>query len=462
MGVNDMGIIDTLKMRIVASLSPQMMTRQLSKSTNVSANNQFSYEYNADNLTYKDYDDMLKDPQIKSGIDLIRMFLLSRDLIVTPASQDPLDVEISESLEDMFKNMDYPMRKIRNDLYSALIYGYSISEIIWEYDEENNRTAFKRFRPIHIKTLENCFEYDESGDINNIIQTTDVGDPIKIPPEKCLVYTFDESFGDRRGTSLLNAVYDNWFTKQKILTWWNIYLQKHEGPTLAAFLSNPQYKDLARENLDEIHEGRANATFDKDDRVEVIESAHRGEGFKDAIHYHDIMIFRKMNIGTMILGQEDGKGAFAQSKTQNDMLNIFLDGIHNDIASELEILVKQIVDMNWTVEKYPHVEFESFEDTDLLELLGSLKPLIDAMAINPEEQWFKQLIARVMDEYADIHVEIEEQQIPEIGTNQIGQPQIIPNPEDLTPPEETTTTDTSQTPAELNQMKQAISNIEAR
>ena len=106
--------------------------------------------------------------------------------------------------------------------------------------------------------------------------------------------------------------------KQKILSWYNVFLQKHEGPTLVGKTSNPMYKDLFREQLDEIREGRANITVGIEDDVSVLESAHRGEGFKEAINYHDTMIYRKMNIGTMILGQENGAGAYAQSHPQSN------------------------------------------------------------------------------------------------------------------------------------------------
>jgi hypothetical protein len=240
------------------------------------------------------------------------------------------------------------------------------------------------------------------GDVETIVQRVDNEEPIRIPAEKCLIYTYDEQFGDREGTSILDAVYDNWYQKQKILSWYNVFLQKHEGPTLVGKIENPMFKDLFLEQLDEIREGRANITVGMNDDVSVLESAHRGEGFKDAINYHDVMIYRKMNIGTMILGQEDGSGAYAQSQTQNDVLNIFLDGVHEDIAAELQSKINELVDMNWTVDDYPAISFETFEEKDLLGLVTSLKELIVAGAIDPMDTWFRHLIADIVSRYSDV------------------------------------------------------------
>jgi hypothetical protein len=398
-----MGVLDGLRLRLSAALSPQQMSRQYSKSKLENDQIAFSLQYRGTELNFEDYDKMLMDPQIKSGYELIRMFLLSRKVIINPASEDEQDVEIANSLEVALDNMKYPMRKVRNDMYSAIVYGYSVSELVWGMDDKTEQITMERIRPIPIDTIEHCFRYDDMGDVETVIQTVDE-EEIEIPADKCLIYTYDETFGNRYGTSILDGVYDNWYMKQKILSWWNVFLQKHEGPTLAGFMENPMFKDEFRDQLDEIREGRANITAGINDRIEVIESSHRGEGFKDAIDYHDVMIFRKMNIGTMILGQQDGAGAYAQSQTQFDTLSIFLDGIHDDIATELQMKINELVDMNWNVEDYPTIGFETFEEKDLLGLLKAIEPLIRDMAVDPNDAWFRHLLADIVSRYSDIDV----------------------------------------------------------
>ena len=467
-----MGVLDNVRLRISAALAPNQMIGQLSKPRPIKESafgSMFGMSYQDEKLTYEDYDKMLKDPQIKSGYELIRMFLLSRDLVITPAGDTPEDDQIADDLQCMIDRMDYPMRKVRNDIYSAIVYGYSVSEIVWEAEEDSKAVRIARIRPIPIDTLPDPFDYDEdTGELKTIFQKIDDSDPIEIPAEKCLVYTYDECFGDRKGQSILDAVYENWFQKQKLLEWWNIYLQKHEGPTIAAFIEDPTFKEEALDGLEAIHEGRTNITMGMNDKLQVIESSHRGEGFKEGIEYHDTMIYRKMNIGTMILGQQNGQGAYAQSQTQNDVLNIFLDGISADIASELQIVFNDWIDMHYTVEEYPTVSFETFEDKDVVALLNSMASLVRYSAIDPTELWFKQLIAQVVNQYSDIEMDdlmdsmMNEQ---EGQMNQIGQPVVTPAPEDLrtaTQQPDTPTAAKTDTPGQIDKVKQMVGNIQPR
>jgi hypothetical protein len=209
--------------------------------------------------------------------------------------------------------------------------------------------------------------------------------------------------GNKKGCSLLDAIYENWFQKQLLLQYWHTYLQKHEGPTLAAFINDPMWKEQVEEMLGSVHEGRANLVLGKEDRIETVESSHRGEGFKDAITYHDIMIFRKMNIGTLLLGQQETAGAYSQSETQFDILKIFLDGIHTDIAAELQGMINSWYEYQYpALTDVPQIHFESFEEKDITELLTVLKPFIDNMTVDPSSSWFKQIIGDLVSNYSDI------------------------------------------------------------
>jgi hypothetical protein len=397
-----MSILKTITGTIRAGLSGKEITTQYSRPRNTTQNNTlFGYTYNKNGPTQEDYEAMLRDPQIKSGFEHIRMFLLSRKIIITPASDDPEDIEIARKTEQTLNNMKYPLRKVRNDIYTALAYGYSVSEVLYTKEKNKDYIGIERIRPIPIDTLNDCFVYDDKGDIETVIQRVDNED-IPIPADKCLIYTYDEKFGDREGQGLLDSLYDLWYQKKKIETLRLIYLQKHEGPTLVAFMDDPQYKDLARDQLDEIKEGRTNATFGANDRVEVLESSHRGEGFDKAIDYYNTMMYRVMGIGTLIMGQQEGKGAYSQSQTQEKVMSIRFDGIHEDIAAELQVKVNDWCNLNWDLTEYPTVGFETFEEKNLIELINALKPLLDTAAVDPMDHWFRSLIRDVVGRYSDV------------------------------------------------------------
>jgi hypothetical protein len=369
------------------------------------------YKENPDDRTYTDYDEMYRtDPQIRGGTNLITQLLLSRKLVVTPSDDTPEAKEQAEFIEQCLDDMDYPLRQVRTDLYTAIQYGYAVGEKVFRYDDESGKIVIKKIRPLDIQTIPDCFKLDEEGEVIEVVQKgTDEGD-IPIPIEKCVKYTHGERFGNPYGTSLYQSVYDNWYQKRKILKWWNVFLQKHEGPTLVGKVANAAYKDKFRNQLEEIREGRTQITIGMDDDVQVLESAHRGEGFQNAITYHDTMILHGMNIGPLLIGQDQSTGSYSQSQTQENITFIYLDGLHEDIASEFEKLVKQLCGINFPNPLPPVVGFEPFEEQDVLGLLNSLKPFIDNYTINPSEQWVKELIGKAVEAHSDVTVPVDEEE----------------------------------------------------
>lgn len=370
----------------------------------------FQGSYNPDDLDYTDYDEMLKDPQIKAAERLIIYSLLSRKFNVTPASEDPEDVEIADFVRENLTNLRTPFRQVRKDLYSAIPYGFSVSEVNYKYKEDQGRITIDTIRPIHISTIfHDCFDYDEYGDVIQVNQ--DIGtEVIPIPAEKCIIFAFDETFGNKYGKSILQSCYDNHFMKHQILIWAAVFLEKHEGPTIVGYESEvtASNADEMQSNIDSIHEGTAGFVGKAGEKYEILESQHRGEAFMQFINYHDTMIFRAFMIGSLLLGQSEAKGgSYAQSQTHADTLNIFLDGVHMDLTSSIQEMIRTLVDLNFITDRYPKFEFELFTKKDLLGLLSALQPLADKFMIDPSSEWFHQLLKRIMEEYADIEVSDE-------------------------------------------------------
>lgn len=367
----------------------------------------FGTSYNPDELDYQDYDEMLRDPQIKTGVGFLTTALLSKRYYITPASESDEDKEVAEFIERELENMQIPMRRVRKDLYTAIPYGYSVGELVFQLREMDNKITITKIKAIPIDTLQDCFKYDKYGDVEEVVQTVD-NEEIEIPSDKCLIFSFDEQFGNKYGQSILSQIYDNYFMKSHILKWFMLYLQKHEGPTLVGKAGNNTGADELLSQLDGVKEGRQNIVIDKEDEVVVVESGHRGESFKEAITYHDTVIFRRFMIGSLLFGQAEASGSYAQSQTHFDTLKLFLDGVHEEMAIVFQEKIKMWVDMNFAVEDYPKFNFEEFNDKDLLGLLERLTPLAEKYIVDPASSWYRQLLKNVMEMYGDIKVEDED------------------------------------------------------
>ena len=396
----------------------------------------FNTTYNKDKLDYNDYDAMLEDPQIKAANDIIEYFLLSKDWLITPASDDPLDIEIAEFIEDVFKRLQTPMRQIRRNTYTDRMYGYSVSELIYAFDEKNHKIVLKDIIPIHIKTLKNCFQTDDYGNITGVVQSGyGITDTIILQPEKCFITTHDERFRDKYGNSDFHCIYDNWFMKTKILEWWAIYLEKMEGPALFATAGTNGDTEQLWNFIEDIREGRAGAVGKEGDKIQVIESSHRGEGFIQALNYHDTAVLHAFKVGTLLLGESGGaSGSYSQSQTHMESTQIVLDGMAEDNASNWQQLVKRLVDLNYPgVEDYPLFSYEAFTQKDLLSLLSAIQPYAQSFLVDTGNKWFEQLLIKILKQYAGLEVSEDELTPGTAGEplNSEGNPLVSPENQEI-------------------------------
>ena len=356
----------------------------------------------------KDYKRMVRDDaQIKAGLDLIINSQLSKDFVVTPAGEEDSDKEVADFVDNMLRNMKIPLRRVRKDMLTALPYGKSVSEIVYDYDNnitKDGRIVWKLVRAIHIDSLneQDWIEYDDYGDPTTIVQTDNDGKKIKIPSEKVILYPFDMEFGDYNGRSILQPVYDHWFMKKKVKEWYHVYLQKLQSPFLHGRVSNATDTNDLQDALDEVREGRTNIVTGTDDEILVVESKNKGSGFLDAIRYHDMMIFRRLGIGSLIFGMDLTSGSYAQSKTQKDILNMFMEGIQEDTVGIFQQKLNELIDINYDVQKYPTFTFEPFSDEDILGLLIALQPYAKNLQIDTESEWFGNVVKTAVERHSDV------------------------------------------------------------
>jgi len=373
-------------MEMKAAQTPRNIGQELSKRRHdyTWMKAMFGGEYNPDKLTYRDYNNMLLDPQVKSSILFITYALIQQDWNLTPASDDKKDVEVADFVKKSFKNMQIiPMRQILKDTFSDLKYGYSVAEKVWQIrDGGTPQVVPYKVKPLPIETIENCFDYNDKGEVENVIQNTGDGQPISIPAEKCMINTFNEEAGNKYGSPILREVNNNVFMKKQILKWWAVFLQKHESPNLAGFYGPQGSVGDMQKMLNGFYEGRMNAVFPEGDQVQVIESTHHGEGFVTALQYHDMIIQRNFLIGTLLFGQMEASGSYAQSQTHLDTAMIFLDGLLADHAISWQIYNQQIVDYNFSVEEYPQFSFDPFRRRDVIAVMNALQPYAEKFMVN--------------------------------------------------------------------------------
>ena len=360
---------------------------------------------------YKDYREMMQDPQVKVGLSILNMFFLSRELRITAGGEEDIDKEAKQFIEDMLlHDMETPLRDVRKNIYTALPYAFSAQEMVYKLTDEG-KIGLKGIYPIHRKTLdhEDTFKFDDNGELVALVQEFFMADSVDIPMEKVLLFSFDKEFDDPHGNSILDESYDNIYVKRKVLKWLALFLQKHASPFLVGILSrdSESYKKNMLTQLEDVAEGRTQMTIGKEDGVELLETANKGEAFFETIKYHDMMVFRRMFIGTLMMGQMDASGSYAQSESQVSVTRMLLDGVHEEIAAAIQKKIDEICGWNFLGAKAPKISFEKFEDKDILALLNALKPYVDSAVIDPDSAWFQDIIKVAVKELSGIELEDE-------------------------------------------------------
>ena len=363
--------------------------------------------YDNKRLSYNQIQKICKDTQVKVGLDILNYFLLSKNYILTSASDDPKDVAIKDFVEDMLNEMETPFRKVDKNMNTAIKYGFSVNEIVYTLNS-NYQVVFKGIYPVHVRTLQNdAFNYNDKGELESFHQETDYGNA-DIPYGKCLHYAFDAEFDEVEGRSILLEIADFTEDKKNILNWLLTFLHKHEAPTLFAKLSSGTHAKKVRAMLDKVSGGKTNLTVGKDDDLGVLESSHRGETFFKALTLFDNYIFRRFYLGNLALGDPSQTGSYSQSETQFKMtMNIF-NGIQEDKAACWQEKINEVVALNFGPNaNAPKFKYESFIEKDYLNLIAALKDLVSNGTIDYTAPWWKELIATAVQAESGVKVDTE-------------------------------------------------------
>lgn len=354
-----------------------------------------------------DYNEIMKDIHVNVGLDTIMSFLLSKDYILTSASDDPADVEVAEFIENMLNNLKTPFRGVRKNIYTSLIYGFSVQEKVYRKNSDGY-IVLDDMPPLHIETLQNNpFVYDKKGNLEKIHQQSSYGE-VDLPLDKVFIYSFKSYFNDYGGESILKELYNLVKIKRKVLEWLILYLHKHENPAMYAKINDPKFKDDMTNMMDGISEGRTNIVIGEADTIGVLETQHRGETFFTTLNYFNNLIFLRMYIGDLLFGGGNNEhGSYAQSRSQLEFTTSVFNGIHEEISIEIQRdIINPLVEWNFGADRKPPLfNFSSFNDKDIIGLLNALAPYIRDGVLNSSEPWFMETIGALLQQMTDVKMD---------------------------------------------------------
>lgn len=308
--------------------------------------------YNPDDLyqkkgSYELFDEMRSDEQINAVLSLKKHLILNSDWKIESEDENVkefLEYNLHERLDELFEKKLYNM-------LSCLDFGFSLTERTFEYDDIEKFPGKK----LYLKSLKtrapHAFEFDqdEYGNVTQIRQDTSSGKDIELDPANFIHYAYQKEFDNPYGRSEFNiGVYKCWWSKNAIIKFWNIYLERHGSPTAVGTIPKDLIKEQenvkkALKNL----QSKTSITVPEGITIDLLEASEKGgDGFEKAIDKYNTLIARSMLIPDLLgySGAKTSGGSYSLGQKQFDMF-------YNNIDQERRILERLINKeiINWLV-----------------------------------------------------------------------------------------------------------------
>lgn len=277
------------------------------------------------------YDEMRMDDQVKAVLWMKKFMVLSTGWEIESRGNEAVRDELNDNLS-MLDNPDFSDALI--NILSHLEYGFSITEPVFDIDESTGTPKVRlkklKTRAPHAFTLHT----DEYGNFIEIEQDN-MGDDVRISPDKVIWMVHQYEFGVPYGKSDLQAAYRAWFSKKIIIKFWNIYLERFGNPLIVGTFPNTMSQADKNKLLDILKNLQAKTGIVVPEGVSLeIKTSQTGTtDFERAIDKHNMMIARSMLVPDLvgISGSGTSGGSFALGEKHFDMFFLTVEKLRKDL-----------------------------------------------------------------------------------------------------------------------------------
>ncbi|MEP6756638.1 MAG: DUF935 family protein [Chthonomonadales bacterium] len=349
--------------------------------------------YNPDDLIQKQgidvYDRMMQDPQVRASINTKRYALLARPWQVLPADAPP---ERRADAEEARRFVDSALRSLRGpngslrdlrvslfEMMSAFYRGFSLAELIWRIESDGEWRGKAVPDMLKFKNPKQIgFEVDDFLNVEAITSWTPGRGLIRVPRQKVLLFIHNQRDDLPYGESDLRAVYLNYWSKQSIIKFWNLRLQKFGIPFAFANMSNGQ--DVAAQAIAKIlreMQQESSAVFPMNVKPELLQTASDGgDAFLGALEWHNQQIALGVLLQTLTSGEPKRSGSLALGKVHFDILLYALECMKQDVEAAINSqLVRPMIDFNFGHGLYPKFTLGNVDEKDI----GQLASVVDVL-----------------------------------------------------------------------------------
>lgn len=367
--------------RAMSVLSPFPLESIIGPAYNDPASQQFGLDI---------FDEMYAlDPQVRACHHTKVMARLMTGWEFIPSGNKKVDEFITYTTTNMAGSMHDFLR----DLMEALKYGFAVVEIVWDRYTDGPYRGYLGIKALKAKPAKSFrFDTDRRGNLKKRgIRQHINGLPqdIKLPRDKFIVYTYQKEPGGFYGRSDFQPVYRHYFLKQALERWWSAYLEKFAGPTAIGKFPQGATESEKKEVLAFLRKLQNNsaAIFPEKWEIELLEAKEGGsENFIRALTYHNKMVARGILVPDLIQDQGDRSGSYSLGQVHASNFLWVLKGIGRELETVVdEQLVRRVIDVNFSVDKYPTFQFMEFEPENVQSVASMFLSLVNGGIIAPDD-----------------------------------------------------------------------------
>lgn len=339
----------------------------------------------------KTYDEMRRgDATVHAGLMAVKYPIISVPWTAEAGGEDAVDAEAKELVEYNFTEI-INWRETLTDMLTMLDFGFYVAELVfdWRNVNGNDRIVLTKIAYRKQTTIESWETKDHQPGIQ---QRMSDGTSVSIPWDKIIVLSHQKEGDNWEGMSILRSAYQNWYYKK---TFYQIDAVKHERQALGVV--KIQYPKGADQKMrDEAKAAAANVRANERAYIEQPEGweiefmdmmANTTADPKESIAHHDRQILKNMQVQYIDIGSQSSSGSFSASTDQRALLEMQDQAIAEQIAAAVnDIIVKKIVDLNFTVSDYPKWKPGRIAREDVAVLADAVQKLTTAGYLTPSDE----------------------------------------------------------------------------
>lgn len=363
--------------------------------------------------------EMRRDEQVKAALAFKKHAVMASGWRIAVPSGEDEEGEPAKFVRKVIDDMEGSFESSLLEIMTALDFGFSITERIWEKDGKNIVLgALKTRAPDYWG-----FRVDQYGNLSGIEQQNRALDI-----DKFVIYSYQKEFSNWYGRTDLEAAYRAWWTKENAYRWMAMLLERLGIPPIFALYNPDDYPGAKSDTLLTILKRLQGATVGvipraQKDSLEFWSPELAGQVatvFVPSLERMDQDIARSLLMpGLLGMTSESGQtGSLARSRVHWDVFMLVLTWLRKEMKETVinEQIIYPLVDLNFNIDpaKRPYFEWLEFTEDSVKDLMSTWKDLVGAKVVQPQNQdedhirssmKFPEADVKAQQEWADASIE---------------------------------------------------------